>query len=169
MTYSLLSDAAPGTPECGRDTLRPLHGHITAVERLAADGGFARYRLALEPWTAFLRHRRDCYVCQDKSVLDIIEDIFGDYRDNGRLVPTWRFALTDAGRYKPRDAGSDSLGRHTLVIADHNGAFAPNVQDTIRFHRAAVEHSDSITAWHARRTIRPMPSRSAVGTTGRSA
>ncbi|WP_136419632.1 type VI secretion system Vgr family protein [Herbaspirillum sp. ST 5-3] len=165
--------------------LRPIHGHVTAFERLGADGGFARYRLTLEPWLAFLRHRRDSYVWQGKNVLDIIAEIFSDYQDKGMLAPAWRTALADPGQYKPRevcsqfeesdlafverllaeeglfywfehigDTHDEHFGSHTLVIADHNGAFTANAQATIRYHRAsAVEHSDSITAWHGERRI----------------
>ena len=61
-----------------RSALRPVHGHVTAFERMSADGGLARYRLRLEPWLALLRHRQDCYVCQDRSVLDIVQEIIGD-------------------------------------------------------------------------------------------
>src|SRR3569833_556974 len=86
-----------------RTALRPLHGHITVAERLASDGGFARYRLILEPWLAFLQHRRNNYVKQDKTVLDIVQDIFRDYQDKGRLVPSWRLALADPAQYRPRE------------------------------------------------------------------
>lgn len=46
------------------------------------------------------------------------------------------------------------LGSHTLVIADHNGAFAPNAQPDIRFTQSAtVMKEDSITQWHGHRRI----------------
>ncbi|MCE7032255.1 type VI secretion system tip protein VgrG [Lysobacter sp. GX 14042] len=47
--------------------------------------------------------------------------------------------------------GDDSLGAHTLVLADHNGAFSG--LGPIRFHRSDVtEREDSLCAWvHARR------------------
>jgi type VI secretion system secreted protein VgrG len=49
---------------------------------------------------------------------------------------------------------SADLGRHTLVIADHTGAFKPNPQPTIRFHRAdASESEDSVQQWHASRQL----------------
>ena len=35
-----------------RDALRPFHGHVSAVEHCGADGGLARYRLTVEPWTS---------------------------------------------------------------------------------------------------------------------
>ena len=47
--------------------------------------------------------------------------------------------------------GDDALGAHTLVLADHNGAFAP--LGPVRFHRSDVtEREDSLGTWsHARR------------------
>ena len=45
-------------------------------------------------------------------------------------------------------AGSPLLGSHTLVIADHNGAFVPNAQDTVAFTQpGAVMRADSIDRW----------------------
>jgi type VI secretion system secreted protein VgrG len=44
--------------------------------------------------------------------------------------------------------GDPSLGSHTLVIADHNGAFQPNAQATVAFTRpGAVMRADSIDRW----------------------
>lgn len=41
-----------------------------------------------------------------------------------------------------------SLGSHTLVIADHNGAFQPNPQGAVEFTRpGAVMRADSIDRW----------------------
>jgi type VI secretion system secreted protein VgrG len=46
----------------------------------------------------------------------------------------------------PDDAAT--LGQHTLVIADHNGAFAPNAQERIRFTQSsAVLPEDSLNLW----------------------
>ncbi|MFC0251172.1 type VI secretion system Vgr family protein [Massilia consociata] len=48
------------------------------------------------------------------------------------------------------DADSPSLGSHVMVIADHNGAFAPNVQDSVAFTRpGAVMQADSIDRWRS--------------------
>lgn len=52
----------------------------------------------------------------------------------------------------PGDAAT--LGSHTLVIADHNGAFKPNEQTSIRFTQpGAVLKEDSITRWHGQRRV----------------
>ena len=46
------------------------------------------------------------------------------------------------------DPDNASLGGHTLVIADHNGAFQPNPQASVEFTRpGAVMRADSIDRW----------------------
>ncbi|MDR7193397.1 type VI secretion system Vgr family protein [Luteimonas terrae] len=81
---------------------RPFHAHVTACERVGSNGGLARYRLVLEPWLAFLRHRVDSYVLQDMTVMDIVEDVLADYAGAGPLVPAWRWDLADRGIYARR-------------------------------------------------------------------
>lgn len=48
------------------------------------------------------------------------------------------------------DAASPSLGSHTMVIADHNGAFKPGAQDQVRFTQpGAVMKEDAIDRWRS--------------------
>lgn len=48
------------------------------------------------------------------------------------------------------DRASPGLGVHTLVIADHNGAFEPNVQATVRYTQpGAVMKEDSMDRWRS--------------------
>jgi type VI secretion system VgrG family protein len=158
---------------------RAFHGHVTAAELLGANGGFARYSLTIEPWTAFLALGRDSRVFQDKTVLDILDAVFKAYDGKGRLAPSWRFDISDRSIYPQRSLttqyqesdlafaerlmseeglfyffeheaapDSPSLGRHTLVIADHNGAFQPNAQADVRFTQpGAVMREDSLDRW----------------------
>jgi type VI secretion system secreted protein VgrG len=58
---------------------RSFHGMVIAARQLGADGSLARYRLTLAPWLHALALRRDSYVFQDKSVLEITEEVFKDY------------------------------------------------------------------------------------------
>ena len=156
---------------------RPFHGHVAAFEQLGSNGGLARYRLRVEPWLAFLRERVDSYVFQERSVIDIVEDVFADYAGAGALVPAWRWELQDRAAYPVRSlatqyqesdfafiqrllcdeglfywfehsgaAADETLGRHTLVIADHNGACVDI--GPVRYHRAdATERSDALQRW----------------------
>jgi type VI secretion system secreted protein VgrG len=148
----------------GADDWRPFHGHVTAAECLGADGGLARYSLTIGPWYAFTAIGRDSRVFQDKTVLEILDAIFGGWRDLGRLAPAWRFDVRDQAAYPRRsltcqyqesnqafaerlmleeglfyyfehhgDAASETLGGHTMVIADHNGSFQSNAQPMVRF------------------------------------
>jgi type VI secretion system secreted protein VgrG len=166
-----------------RDQLRPFHAHITSIECIGANGGLARYRLTLEPWTAFLRYRSDSTTYQDMSVFEILDSVFADYHGQGKLNPAWRFDIADLSIYPKRslatqyqetdfafiqrlmleeglfwwyehhgEVTSPSLGSHTLVIADHNGVFAPNPQAEIDFTQpGAVMKNDSIDRWRSER------------------
>jgi type VI secretion system secreted protein VgrG len=89
------------TPQ-SRTALRPFHGHITQAALLGSDGGLARYRLVIEPWLSFLAHRTDAYVFQSQTVIQIIEAVFADYQTQGKLMPAWRWDLTDASVYPER-------------------------------------------------------------------
>lgn len=167
-----------------RTLSRPFHGHITQITREGSDGGFARYRLIIEPWLAFLGHTRDSYLFQDKSVIDIVDELLSDWKGQGKLVPAWRWQLADPAAYPKRgmttqyresdlaflkrllaeeglfcwfehqaDAG-DTLGRHTLVIADANSAFTPNPQPRIRFTQAgATLAEDALDRWSGLRQL----------------
>lgn len=142
--------------------LRPFHGHVTAFALLGSDGGLARYQLTLEPWLSLLAQRQDAWVFQDRSVPQIVDAVLGDYAGQGRLAPTWRWELADPGIYAARPVctqyfesdlafvqrllaeeglfcwfehralDADTLGSHTLVIADHNGCVPPDIQPWVR-------------------------------------
>jgi type VI secretion system secreted protein VgrG len=149
---------------------RAFHGIVTACRLLGSDGALTSYRLTLAPWLRELALRRDSYVFQDKSVPEILEEMFRDYP-----AANWRFDLQHAlprrsvtMQYResdydfmrrllaeeglnfffehddassPADDGSTSV-RHRLVIFDNNAALAPCSQPSIRFQRAAATESD---------------------------
>ncbi|BAL26773.1 type VI secretion system Vgr family protein [Azoarcus sp. KH32C] len=167
-----------------RTELRPFHGHITRASRLGADGGFARYRLTIESWLSFLGHNQDSYLFQDKTIVEIIDELLGDWNGKGKLVPAWRWELADPDVYPKRgmtcqyresdlaffkrllaeeglfcwfehraEAG-DTLGAHTLVIADHNAAFSDNPQARVRYTQSgATLAEDSIDRWYGIRQL----------------
>ncbi|MDQ0045287.1 type VI secretion system Vgr family protein, partial [Variovorax boronicumulans] len=167
-----------------RTDLRPFHGHVTEAECVSSNGGMARYRLVIEPWLAFLRHRQDSCLFQHQSVFDIVDAVFARYQSQGKLAVQWRWEIAQRDIYPVRGittqyheadfdfvarllaeeglcywfehaTGKDGdLGSHTLVIADHNGAFRANTQATIRFHRAdASEREDTIQQWRGSRQL----------------
>lgn len=170
-----------------RSVLRPFHGHVTAFSLVGSDAGLARYKLTIEPWLSFLGHRQDAWVFQDKTVMQIVDEVFADYQSHGKLAPAWRWELADAAVYPRRslcvqyhetdlafvqrlmaeeglfcwfehaaDEG-DALGQHTLVIADHNGAFQPNAQAQVRYTQSAGAgfKQDSLTRFDEVRRVAP--------------
>ena len=54
------------------------------------------------------------------------------------------------------DSASPNFGAHTLVIADHNGAFAANAQTEVRFTQSgAVMREDGLDHWRSERRWQP--------------
>lgn len=157
---------------------RRWHGLCTAVAPLGADGGLARYRLTVEPWTALLTHRRNALVFQDLDTRGVLEQVFADYPqaafrfDVTRALPVraittqyresdWDFAtrlLAEAGlawrfEHTQPGAGDDEAG-HTLVVFDQQAELPEGA--AIRFHRIdATEGEDAISAFAEQRQLVP--------------
>lgn len=168
----------------GQDEHRVWCGLVSEARFEGANGGLARYSLRIEPWLALLRQRRDSYAFQDLSVIEIVDSVFGDYNGQGAVAPQWRWEVKDREAYAKRslaiqyretdfdfverllaeeglfywvehEAGEDGPGAHTVVIADHNGAFEAGPQDSVKFQRAdATETEDSIQQWRQSRAWR---------------
>ncbi|WDJ88004.1 type VI secretion system tip protein VgrG [Xanthomonas campestris] len=161
-------------------TQRHWQGLCTEVAQLGGDGGLARYRLTLEPWTALLQLRRNALVFQDLDARAICERIFADYPqaafrfDVQAALPAhpittqyretdWAFVtrlLAEAGlawRYAHAQDEDSEATAATLVIFDPQ-AQAPD-SGTLRFHRSdAAEADDAIGAFGERRGVVPTAS-----------
>lgn len=57
----------------------PRSGRVRQAECIGSDGGLARYRLCLVPWSWLLTQGRHSRVFQDRTVLEIVEAVFADY------------------------------------------------------------------------------------------
>nr|WP_281397207.1 type VI secretion system tip protein VgrG [Chitinivorax tropicus] len=58
---------------------RHFHGYVTQMASLGLKGRFAVFRVTLRPWLWFLTRAADCRIFQEKSVLDIIKEVFEAY------------------------------------------------------------------------------------------
>ncbi|TDB27707.1 type VI secretion system tip protein VgrG [Stenotrophomonas sp. ATCM1_4] len=153
---------------------RQWHGLCTATALLGSDGGLARYRLVMEPWTALLGLRRNAVIFQDIDTRAICEAIFADYPQADyrfdvkaslpRRAITTQYRETDgefinrllaeAGLAWRIEQNQDGDGKHQLVIYEPASELAD--LGTIRFHRAhATESSDGITQFSERRQLVP--------------
>lgn len=165
-----------------RGQMRPFHGHVTSASLVGSDAGWARYALVIQPWLSLLAHRVDSRCFQGLSVLGILDQVFARYEAQGALMPAWRWALADPAAYPERslciqyresdldfvsrllreeglfwwfehEAGEgETLGRHILVIADHNGALAPAQPERVRYTQAVGSLAeDSLHHWSEQR------------------
>ena len=156
---------------------RSWSGRVHGCRFLGSDGGLARYRLIVEPWLAFLRHRIDAYVFQDQTVPEIIDTVFGDPA-HAAFSPAWRWDLEDPSLYPKRslciqyhESDLDFVERllreegihyrwehegdtHTLVLADHNESFPENPKAQVRYTQSgSVFKEDSLTQVHSARRL----------------
>lgn len=150
---------------------RAFHGMVSEASQLGSDGSLTAYRLTLVPWLHKLTLRRDSYVFQDKTVLEILENIFKDYPnasyrfDVQVALPQRSVAiqyresdydfcarlLAEEGLnffFEHDDDDADTATdartphvRHRLVVFDDNASLPACSQPTIRFHRADATES----------------------------
>jgi len=162
---------------------RLWHAVVEGVDALGADGGLARYRLHASPWLATLRLRRDSFLYQDKSVTDILTEVFADYP-----LASFAFEITEPPAPRPvrtqyretdlafvlrlmaeaglsfrfdhqqgeQQDGAAGGAQHRLVVFDARAAHPANPAPSLRFHRSdATETEDSVTRFGAARAIQP--------------
>ncbi len=160
---------------------RAWHGFVVDCAAMGGDGGLARYRLTVAPWLERLRGRVDCYVYQDKTAQEIVEEVFRDYP-----AANFQFSVSQplrrrsiCAQYRESDfdfvqrllaeeglsyrfehlQGEDdkpegSQARHRLVLFDNDAERPPCPQANIRFHRADMtEESDTMTVWSTRHSV----------------
>ena len=163
-------------------SMRRWHAVVEGVDALGADGGLARYRMHAAPWLAALALRRDSFIYQDRSVQDIVSEIFADYPQaafafelSDTLPPLatctqyresdLQFVqriLAEAGlsyRFEHQQDDGQAAGggaRHRVVIFDAGAARPEDPASPLRFHRSdATETRDSITHFSAAQAVRP--------------
>jgi type VI secretion system secreted protein VgrG len=125
------------TEECERH----VHGHISRIKLLeSGEDGMAGYEAELVPWLSFLNYFSDCRIFQNKTVPDIVEQVFKD-----RGFADFRFHLQGAFpqreyvvQYRETDFNfvsrlledegifyyfEQSQDKHILVLANDKSAF----------------------------------------------
>lgn len=122
-------------------TDRYIHGLVGRFVQGGTSVPFTRYYAEIHPWLWMLTHSADCRIFQEKSVPDIVEEVFSDHG-----FTDFKRSLT--GTYTPREycvqynetafefvsrlLEQEGIfyffehedGKHTLVLADDAGAFA---------------------------------------------
>ncbi|HEY7392090.1 MAG TPA: type VI secretion system tip protein VgrG, partial [Bryobacteraceae bacterium] len=125
------------------DSERHVHGYISRIKLLeCGEDGMAAYEAEMVPWLWFLHHFSDCRIFQNKTVPDIVEQVFqgrgfSDYQlklqgsfPQREYVVQYRetdFAfvsrlLEDEGIFYYFEQSQD---KHTLILANDNSALSP--------------------------------------------
>jgi type VI secretion system secreted protein VgrG len=122
--------------------MRYFNGYVNRFAQTGRLGRLSRYVATVVPWAWFLTRTADCRIFQEKSVPDIIQEVFdehgfGEYDDSltGSYDPR-----TYCVQYRESDFNFVSRlmedegiyyyfehenGRHTLVMVDSAGSHAP--------------------------------------------
>jgi len=158
-------------------SLRYFNGYITQLSFLRADGGFAFYRMVLEPWLAFARLRKDNVSFHGKSVQQITEETLKHYRQADWHMHVFEEdpPLTVANQYNETDYNhlhrrweargmhywyEHRFDGHKLMLSDksfHNepiDATSYDDVDVIAFHdKSGSLEDDGIHLWSASRRL----------------
>ncbi|GHA70152.1 type VI secretion system Vgr family protein [Cognatilysobacter bugurensis] len=153
---------------------RHFHGYVQEFARIGTDGDLATYRAELAPWFAFLDHSSDCRIFQDRTVVEIVEEVFAPYAE----LAACRYDL-DAARYSKlpycvqynesdfafvsrllEDEGihyrfDHAADGHTMVLSD-DSTRAPAIDGRVRVSYHAddgVRNEHGLDSWISRRRI----------------
>ncbi|MFB4205187.1 hypothetical protein KBTX_01148 [wastewater metagenome] len=157
--------------EDGSETCR--HGLVESLTYLGADGGLHDWQLVFVPWFALLAYREDCRIWMDRSIIDVLTDVFshypeaaGRYRfDLRRDYPALSYVVQinePDSNFVQRWLEQEGLywytlhepDRHTIVFTDDVDTLPASEPTAIRFHtQAATQHEDSVLQWRPNHTL----------------
>jgi len=154
----------------------PINGYVHTAKRLGADGMLTFCQVSFAPWLHFLKFRRDARIWQEKTVDDILVDVFrahpqaqGNFRFDLTRLGTprsyctqyetdWNFVqrlMEEEGWFAYHEQKVDGTG-HIFVITDTTDQIKPVVPQQIRFHCADTgDESHEIVHWSASRSLAP--------------
>lgn len=170
---SLIGRLATVEIELADGNFRYINGYINRFSTQGSDGGYVRYSALLGPWLWMLTCRFDSRIFQDKTVQDVVSEVFAgfgslakyEFRLNKSLKPysyitqyresdfnVVQRLLENEGLFYYFEHTADA---HVMIITDDSSTLLPlPEQPQIRFHSASVtETADSITQWHASRQL----------------
>lgn len=156
---------------------RYINGWITSVEIGGAAGRFDLYHVMLRPWLWHLTLGSDCRIFQDKSALEIIQAVFGDYSsaqvDTSKLTGTLR-SRPYCVQYRESDFNfvsrlmeeegiwyyfTHAENQHTLVLANAKSAHVALPEATLGWSPQQKDdqtREDVVTQWRRAQRLRSL-------------
>ncbi|WMY08147.1 type VI secretion system Vgr family protein [Paraburkholderia phenoliruptrix] len=152
----------------------PHHGYVHTARRLGSDSAITSYQIGFVSWMHFLRFRKDARIWQDKTVDEILTDVFNMHP---QAQGAFRFSLKNAlpqrsfcvqyeddwnfchrlmeteGLFGYFEQAADGKS-HTLVITDDIGSLQPLSPQTVDFYRSGTNsETDALVQWSGTRTL----------------
>ncbi len=153
---------------------RYFGGYVARFSQMGMSGGYYAYRASLKPWFWLLSRTANCRIFQEKTVPDIIKQVFRDYgfSDFEDLLSgeyrTWEYCV----QYRETDFNfisrlmeqegiyyyfKNEQDIHTLVLSDSMGSHEPIPgYEEISYHPATnrVEY-EHISEWYTSQEVQP--------------
>ncbi len=172
----ILGQPITATLELGDGVQRYFNGLVTRFSLTGTHGEYVTYRAILRPWFWFLTRKSDCRIFQEKTVPDIIKDVFRDngFSDFEELLSgsyrTWDYCV----QYRETDFNFVSRlmeqegiyyyfkhddGKHMLVMSDSVSSHEPfEGYDEIPYKPtggSSSETEDHIETWQISQAVQP--------------
>src|SRR5437870_4133074 len=156
---------------------RYFNGYVTRFSQGETLGRYYEYRMTVSAWLWFLTRTADCKIFQEKTVPDIIKEVFADHPvavfDDGL---TGKYSQREyCVQYRETDFNFVSRlieqegiyyffehenGKHTLVLADSISAHKPFTgYAEVTFHeleKGAATGREVITNWVMEKEVQPV-------------
>ncbi len=175
---AILGENVTVSLELGSGGKRYFNGIVSRFSQTGrSESGYALYQATLRPWFWFLTRTSDCRIFQNKSVPDIIKEIFGDKgfsdyeeRLDHKKYRAWEYCV----QYRETDFNFITRlmeqegiyyffrhedGKHHLVLADGYESHQPIDEKKIRYYLPGVLLNEGgepvISDWHLSREVQP--------------
>ncbi len=149
-----------------RDGDRYVNGFVSRFAQGGTVHSHASYRAQVVPWLWFLTRTSDCRIFQQKTVPDIVKQIFGEYGFSDFKLqlrgtyPEWDYCV----QYRETDYNfvarlleeegifyffQHEDGKHTLVLADDTSAYdpCPGTSDLRFIHDMTIGDEEDMVTW----------------------
>ena len=154
---------------------RIYHGIMTEGQWVGWLDKYCRYRIVLRPWLWLLGHKADCRIFLDKTVKEIIQDVFSkagfsdfEFRTTGsydKIEYCVQYRESDLAfvcrlmeHYGIYYFFEPSDGKHTLVMADSRSSHKPIADlPKVKFNPSPAAYDDkeqSLSHWVSERRFR---------------
>ena len=156
-----------------KEDKRYFNGYVTRINRGEKRGRYETYTMTLQPWLWFLTRTKTSRVFQEKSVKDIITEVFGDYagvESDWRLVSASMYPKLDyCVQHNETDFDFVSRlmeevgiyyffehddGSHKMVLIDSMAKHKSRGDSSAISWSTSMQSDATITTWHVQEEAR---------------